>query len=397
MKPPAALKATLQAWKRRFRALGHRTGLPLRGGNSVALYAGGGAILDAIRELIDRACRSVDVEMYIWSDDPVGNDFVDRLLGAIGRGVSVRVVFDAVGCLGATAHLDRLAAGGARVAAFHPVGPWRWRGNPNHRNHRKLVIADDTVAVVSSANVGLEYDPDSNPEAFLDAGVGVKGPAVADLGADFRRVWVMASDEPLPPPAPPRQELRLPGEGVPDLFVQVLSGIERGDRSSIREVYGLLVRTAERELTLVNSYFVPGRGFVKRLCRAARRGVKVTLHLSGRTDQRFVQAATRSTYGRLLRSGVRIFENPVLTLHSKAAWVDGAVLVIGSANIDPRSFLHNLELNLNVHSPALVGALRPEGRPGAGAGEPVDLLTWEARPLPERLLQHAAYLVRYWL
>jgi cardiolipin synthase len=395
--PRTTFRSTLQAWKSRFGNLGHRTGLPVRGGNRVALYSGGGPILDACRQLIDRAERTLDVEMYIWADDPVGNDLVDRLSRAVSRGVEVRAVYDAFGCLGATGHLERLAARGARVAAFHPVGPWRWRGNPNHRDHRKLLVADDTAAVVSSANWGTEYDPDVNPDAFLDAGVGVKGPVVADLAADFRRVWRMVSDEPIPPPAPPRAGLALPGDSTGDVFVQVLSGVERGDRSPIRQVYGMIVRTARKDLTIASAYFVPSRRFVRQLCQAARRGVSVSLLLPGRTDQRFVQAATRSTYSRLLRAGVRIVENPVRTLHAKAAWVDGAVLVIGSANVDPRSFLHNLELNLNIHSPALVDRLGAEGEPMTEHGAALDAVVWEARPLAERFLQHAAYLFRYWL
>ena len=388
--------AAIRAFRRRLASFGGRDAYAPRDGNAVALYVGGGAILEACRELIRSAARTVDIEMYLWSDDAVGNGMVDLLLEAVRRGVTVRAVYDAIGCIGATAHLERLAAGGARVVAFHPFLPWRWRGNPNHRNHRKLLLIDDTAAVLSSANWGLDYAPESNPAAFVDAGLGVAGPVVADLAADFRRIFAIVG-ETLPEPSAPRPGLPPPGEPIGGVTAQVLSGITRGDRNPIRQVYTFLLKTARSEVVIVNAYFVPGRRFVRLLGKAAQRGVSVSLHLPGRTDQRFVQAATRSTYGRLLRAGVQVFESEARAIHAKAAWVDGAILVLGSANIDPRSFVHNLELNLNVHSPYLVTSLAAAGAGSLLSGRAVDLAAWQRRPLATRLLQHLAYQLRAWL
>lgn len=361
----------------------------------MALYLDGGPLLAAARALIGAARRSVDIEMYIWAEDETGLAFAEAVRAALARGVRVRILHDAFGCLGATGHLDRLAEAGAAVEAFHPMshlGP-----RMNRRNHRKLLIVDDTVALLGGANWSNDYDTDRFPDAFFDVGVALEGPVVADLCADFRRVWRTEGRTPLPPPDPPRSDLVPPGACVAGVPVQMVSGYRRGDRSTIRRLYSLLLKSARTEILVANSYFVPGPRLARLFARAARRGVPVTLLLPGESDVPLAALAARATYGRLLASGVRIYEAPGRMVHAKVAVVDREVAVVGTANIDVRSLRYNLELNVNVHHPALARELEERVLSEQREGGEVTLAAWRRRPLAERTLSRILYWLRFWL
>lgn len=384
-------------WGKRLFHFGQREQAPLREGNSASLYEDGGTLLEASRESIRRARRSIDIEMYIWSDDEVGLGFCELLEQSLARGVSVRILYDALGCWNSCAPIEALKGSGATVVAFRPLAPWRIRANPNRRNHRKLLVVDDTVAIVGGANWGSDYDSHSNPESFLDVGIGVAGAVVGDLMSDFRRVWAIATGENLPPPLAPLPDLDPPGKPYREVPMQMVSGIQRGDRSAIRALYGFLIRQARTEVFVANSYFVPGRGLVRQLAQAARANVDITLLLPGHTDMKWVQMAGRATYERLLQGGVKIYERKDRMFHGKVAVVDGQVAVVGSCNIDPRSFRHNLELNLNAWHPELATALRK----GLGAETlsslAMELESFRRRPLRDRIWSRFAYAMKYWL
>lgn len=384
-------------WRERLLAFARREDAPLREGNAVALYGDGGTLLESTREVVRRAQRTLDIEIYYWAADEVGNGLVTLVKEALCRGVLVRVAYDAVGSWQATQHIERLRADGARVCSYRPIAPWRLRGNPNHRNHRKLLIADDTVAVIGSANWAREYDERLTKSAFLDVGLGVSGPTVRDLALDFRRVWERETKERLPPPRDPRPGLLPPGEPFADVPVQMVSGIRRGQRSAIRKLYGLVVRAARSEVLIATPYFVPGLRLLRALARAARRGLRVVIVVPGEIDQPFVRAAARSTYGRLLRAGARVFERPERMIHAKVAVVDGEVAVVGTANIDPRSFLHNLELNLDVHHRELAGLVARFVEEQRERSVEVDAEAHARRPFLVKLWQRFAYALRYWL
>jgi cardiolipin synthase A/B len=384
-------------WRERLLAFARREDAPLREGNSAALYTDGGTLLEATRDVVRAASRTLDVEIYFWAADEVGNGFVTLVKDALCRGVTVRVAYDAVGSWQATQHIERLRTEGARVCSYRPIAPWRLRGNPNHRNHRKLVIADDTVAVIGSANWAREYDERLTPAAFLDVGLGIAGPIVRDLAIDFRRVWERETGERLPPPQEPRPGLLPPGEPFADVPVQMVSGIRRGQRSAIRKLYGLIVRAARSEVLIATPYFVPGLRLLRALSRAARRGLEVVIVVPGEIDQPFVRAAARATYGRLLRAGAHVFERQERMIHAKVAVVDGEVAVVGTANIDPRSFLHNLELNLDVHHRELASRVARYVADQRARSVEVDAEAHARRPFLVKLWQRFAYGLRYWL
>ncbi|MBS1766518.1 MAG: phosphatidylserine/phosphatidylglycerophosphate/cardiolipin synthase family protein [Acidobacteria bacterium] len=393
---PFPLADPVQALRRRlFLRAAHRHGLPVREGNAAAFLPGGDAILDATLALIHGAAKDLRFEMYIWSDDAVGRELAEALKGALARGVAVRGLVDGVGGFGAGRMVAELRRAGADLRWFHPVALWRpklW----NRRNHRKLVIADGCEAIVGSANWGLDYRPTGNPKAFLDAGVILRGRSVADLVDDFAAAWRRSEGE-APPPPPFGGAPIWNGPWKADATVQIVSSAAKGGRARMRRAFRLLLSQVRHELLVANAYFIPGLQVMKRLRRLAQRGLRVVLLLPGESDQPFVQAASRHIYPPLLTGGVRIFERERRMLHAKVAILDQEALFTGSANLDPRSFHLNLELNVLVRQPDIVAEARDGFEAQLPQSQEVQPEAWAARSRLSRAWSWFAYQFRWWL
>lgn len=382
--------------RRLLARLGHRHGLPLREGNAVSLLEDGDAWLAATEALLRGARHHVAFEMYIWADDTVGRRVAALLKAALARGVRVRGVVDALGSHGARALVAEVEAAGAEIQWFHPVGLWRPLRIWNRRNHRKLLVVDGNEALVGSANWGEDYAPGGNAAAFIDLGLALRGPSVADLAEDMTRLWTRCggSGEALgAAPGGPRWA----GPWLEGATIQVVTSLSRMGARAIARHLDLLVRHCRETLWIANAYFLPPRRMVRALARAARRGVDVRLLLPGETDQAFVQAASRHGYGPLLRAGVRTFERQARMLHAKATLVDDGWVVVGTANLDPRSFRHNLEVNLAVQQAALAARMKAVFLAQAGHSHEVELADWRRRNWITRAWGRLAHAFRWWL
>jgi len=310
--------------------------------------------------------------------------------------VAVRGLVDAMGGWGAGAMVAELQAAGADIRWFHPVASWRpalW----NRRNHRKLLISDGAEAVVGSANWGLDYRPSENKAAFLDMGLVLRGPSVPDLVNDFAAAWLRSEHESVPAPEFQEGTPLWTGPWREEALVQVVSSAAPGGRAFLRRHFRLLLSQVRSELLVANAYFIPGLPVMRRLRQLARRGRRVVLLLPGASDQPFVQAASRHIYGPLLASGVRIFERERTMLHAKAALLDGEALFTGSANLDPRSFRLNLELNLLVRQPEIVAEARARFEAQLPLSKEREAAAWIKRPVWARIWSWFAYQFRWWL
>lgn len=389
--PTLGRTAGLWQWLLNF---GRQNRLPLSEGNAVRALVSGDQILDAARQLIDTATSTLHVEIYIWGEDPTGRDLRERLQAAQVRGVQVRCIVDHFGSWEAAAPL---AASGLDLRFYHPIGrrlPWQhW----HRRNHRKLVIADGARAVLGSANWADDYDCSLNAACYRDLGLQVQGPVLKDLETDFRRSWGRAGGASFEGPPAAEQGLPAAEPGwLSDVPIQLVSSLNGGGRSLRRHLL-LVLRQLRQQALIANPYFIPDPQLLRVLLRTARRGVDLDLLVPGNTDHAFAQAASRATFGRLLRAGVRIRERQERMFHAKAALLDEELVVIGSANLDSRSFRHNLELNLLLKSRELVDIFRKAMAPDLAASTPWTLEAWEALPAWRRLLQRFAYLFWWWL
>jgi len=373
--------------------LARRGGSPVIWGNRIALLESGDEAFDSMLAEIRGASRVLAIEMYTWADDRIGRRFAEAVRAKAREGVRALVLVDSFGSLGCGDLMASLEMAGAEVRWFHPLAPWSPAWYPNRRDHRKLVIVDGARAFAGGMNLAEAYTREfAGDRAWTDLAIRVEGPAVRELSRLFVRTWIREGGA-----EASAGDLSTPGRERGGAGVQVVEGTGLLGRRGLRRSYLALVAMARRRILLANAYFAPERPLRRALCRAARRGVKVELLLPGVTDVPMVRWAGRASYGRLLEAGATIREARASVLHAKAAVFDDEVFLAGSANLDHRSFRHNLEVALNVFDPetARQAVAFLEGEL-AGAEE-VTLEAWQGRPARERVLENVAGLLRYWL
>jgi cardiolipin synthase len=347
----------------------------LLSGNSVTVLRDGAQTFPAMFQALRAARRSVCLEYYIFEDVAVdGEHITDLLLERHAAGVDVALIYDAVGSSGTpNAVFEKLKAGGVRVLAFNPVNPLNAHGHwsINDRDHRKILVADDTVAIVGGINMSSTYEsgpavgsggsgPSAGDKPAADKGTGdkaaadkgaywrdtdvqIQGPAAAQLARLFRQHWQQQGGSPGDEVAP-----EVPGGNAGSEVIRIL-GSQPGALAP-RYYAALLsaVRVANQRVWITTAYFVPTHGEMHALIAAARRGLDVRLLVPSEGDSGPALAVQRSTYGALLRAGVKIFERQGVILHTKCVVIDGVWTVIGSSNFDHRSVLFNDEVDAIV-------------------------------------------------
>lgn len=286
-------------------------------GDVVELLDGGKEAFPRMLAAIAAARRFIYLEVYAFSPTGWGDRFITALAAAAARGVQVQVILDGWGSLrGGRQIASRLREAGCRVKIYNrflSLFVLRLR-----RDHRKILLVDDELAYLGGINIADEYASDA-PDGFADLALEIRGAACAELG---RRL---------------RKERRGPWPGPLHIYLSSESGGRR-----LRKRYLKSFASAQRQILVAHAYFLPDRGLVRALRRAARRGVEVKLLLAGRSDVPFARRATLSLHRKLLAAGVQIFEWTRSVLHAKAALVDRQRFLIGSFNLDPLS-LSNLE------------------------------------------------------
>jgi cardiolipin synthase len=364
-------------------------------GNSLRLLRNGAQVFPAWLAAIAAARERISLEMYIFNDDTVGRRFGDALAAAAARGVTVRLLYDFIGCRDASpGFFQRLRQAGVRVVVYHRYHFWRPRfWALFRRNHRKTLVCDGQVAFTGGLNIADEWLPLSEGGGgWKDAVVEVRGPAVAALESVFLETWNRRSSrrfrlDPVGLPRPSR-------EGA--AAVAVVANTELRERFAIRRAALHAVRESRRRIVLANPYFVPDRGVLRALCQAAERGVDVRLLVPEESDSRTLDYAARATFAPLLRAGVRIFQNKAV-VHSKALAVDDDFVSVGSYNLDHRSLAYNLEVVVNALDPTLNAAVAGMLLEDMAEGEEILRDHFEDRSIYARLLERLAYSLRKWL
>lgn len=309
-------------------------------------------LLAAKLRAIDSASSSVCMETFTFRDSDIGRRFRGALASAARRGVSVRLIVDAVGSfgLGRGYFAELLDAGGAM----------RWF-NELHlalftfRDHRKLLVVDDMLAFVGGCNIAPEYDGDGIAAGWRDGGVSVHGPVAATLSQEFGHQWERATGHSWTfPPGGVRDEAAEGfGREVEALFIKPGFG-----RNPLRDALRHDLATA-KSVEIVAAYFLPSHRLRQELERAAARGARVRLLLAGKSDVPLMKLTSRSLYSRLLRRGQEIWEYQPQVLHAKLIVIDDIVFV-GSSNLDPRSLRINFEIMLRIQDGVMAEAAREQ-------------------------------------
>lgn len=329
------------------------------GGNRARLLPDSNATIEAIIADIEAAEETVHLTFYIWLPDHNGLKMVEALKRATARNVTCRAMADGLGSrtLIESKHWKAMKSAGVHLGIALPMGIpilRSLRGRVDLRNHRKIVVIDNRITYCGSQNCA---DPEFLVKArfapWVDVMVRFEGPIARQNQHLFASDWMAEMDEDLTPflrqPLPP---------GELGLTAQVIGTGPTVRHSAIPEVFQSLMYAARRELFITTPYYVPNESMQAALCASARRGVKTTIIFPARNDSWIVGAASRSYYSDLLAAGVGIFEYEGGLLHAKTLTLDGEVTLIGSANMDRRSFDLNYENNILVCDPALTAALR---------------------------------------
>jgi cardiolipin synthase len=373
------------------RALAAAGAPPPRTGNRVTFVSGGDEAYEAVISLVSSAKDHVHAQFFILDVDVVGKRFIQALAAKAREGVRVRLLLDAVGSWRALRGIVRpLREAGGEVVAFLPAFPLHRRWSAHLRNHRKLLIADGRKAFTGGMNIGKKYmGPRTTKAQWRDRAVVIEGPALADLQALFLDDWAFATEETSPPgdlfPAP----RRFPDGDPPTCVLQVAAaGPDRQSRPIYEGVFAAF-SAARRRIWIETPYFVPDDGIGAAMRNAALRGVDVRLIVPGTSDLRIVTLAGRSYFDEMMASGVKVYLYRPTNLHAKVLVVDDAIGVIGSPNVDIRSFFLNFELGLFLYDRPQVEALAEGFREDLSRAEPVDPERFARRPRTVQLLEDA--------
>jgi cardiolipin synthase len=365
-------------------------------GNRLEPLIDGDQAFPAMLEAIDRATSYIHLETYILADDDVGRLFSRALCARARAGVAVRVLFDSFGSFRLSSqYIQQLKDCGVEVVEFRPLRKHWFSRLGFRRDHRKVLVVDGAIGFTGGLNVSSDYASLTyESKGWRDTHVRVEGPLVAELEALFRASWQRSGGTPYPAYAVSRSPAAPAGE---DTVVAAVIASDGGHRSVIRSHYLHAILSARETIFIANAYFVPDRGLLRALKRAAARGVRVALIAPSESDVPLVQRASEYLFDSLLRRGIEIYLWPRTHMHAKTAVVDGIWSVIGTYNLDSVSLFQNHELVIESVSPRFGARMNEQFERDRRECVKLGLGAWRRRPARRRFVEWLAYRLRRWL
>lgn len=359
-------------------------------GNQCALFFDGKSKFESLFRDIDGARQSIDLQYYIMKPDEVGWALLNRLGKAAARGVAVRMLVDAVGGRYLSQReFQFLQNAGVRVAIFFPSLLKLINFRMNYRNHRKLVIIDQQISYIGGFNVGDEYaGKDRYFGRWRDTHLRIQGTASADLQIRFLKDWLYASGDD-PSEQPDVISFPMPGG---DVGLQLVTSGPDTQFHNIKYAMINLISSAERTIYIQTPYLVPDAAVMDVLTAKLIAGCEVNIMLPDRLDHPVIYWATMSYAGELLRAGARVYCYNAGFLHAKVLIVDELVSIVGSANMDERSFSLNFEASEVIYNRRINAQLRAQFQKDIEESTLVTKESYEQRPLMQRIKEPVARL-----
>jgi cardiolipin synthase len=359
----------------------------LHHGNKVTVFTNGSTFYPAMLSAISEATRSINMELYIFQPGRIADQFVNELSAKARQGVTVTIVIDAIGSLSLWGRpVRRLRKAGCRIESYQRLR-WYSLARLNNRTHRELLIVDGRVAFVGGAGIAdwWAYPTFKRMrwhKPWRDTMARIEGPVVAALQGVAAENWLECCGEILTGPAY-FPSLRTVGDTT--AFVIKSSPSDRATAS--RVTFQTLMEASDHSIHISTPYFLPDRSLRRALVDTARRGVRIMVIVPGRkTDQRWVRLASRRMWGHLLEAGIRIFEYRQTMTHMKVLIADELWSVLGTTNIDNRSFEHNDEVNVAMRDRELAARLLRDYERDLADSEEMTLARWRRRPIWERIV-----------
>ncbi|WP_295791310.1 cardiolipin synthase [Mucilaginibacter sp.] len=364
---------------------------PLTGDNEVKLLLNGEEKFREVIQALKDAKHHIHIEYYIFENDAIGNTIKDVLIQKATQGVQVRFIYDDFGSRSIRHNLVKeLIAGGVQAYPFYKILFIALSNRTNYRNHRKIIVIDGCTAFIGGINVSDRYINNQGKKQVFwrDTHVRINGPGVYYLQYLFICDWNFAADQKLPIQSEYFCSTKSKhGKAI----VQIAASGPDSDTPTI--MFSLLqtIGMAQEELLITSPYFIPGESILNALSVAALSGVKIKLLVPNKSDSAFINAAARSYYGDILDTGAEIYLYKKGFVHAKTIVSDSKLAIVGSANMDHRSFELNFEVNSMIYDDKVALQLRDAFYNDIKDAVKINPKTWAKRTLfkqlPEKLIR----------
>jgi len=361
---------------------------PLTRRNSIKLLINGEEKFPEVLEALRSAKDHIHIEYYIYEQDEIGEQIENILIEKAKEGVKVRFIYDDFGSPKIKKKTEqKMRDAGIEIYPFQKVLFYLLANRLNYRNHRKIIVIDGKTAFTGGINVSDKYINNKPGKLFWrDTHLRIDGPGVFYLQYLFLTDWNFCSGKTLVPEEP---QFPVPSTKKDDRFLQVAASGPDSAQPSV--LFSLLqsIYLAKKEILISTPYFIPGDSILEALRISALSGISVKLLVPGVCDSKLVNAASKSHYEDLLCAGVDIYMYQKGFIHAKTLVADGNLSIIGTANMDYRSFELNFEVNVLVYDREFAEKLRDVFFKDIASAEKIDKDEWCNRPaykqLPERI------------
>ena len=347
--------------------------------NKVIALQNGEEKFPEVKKALQSAKVFIHIEYYVFEDGQIGNELADILIQKAGEGVEIRVIFDDYGSKGSSSMFKRMRKAGIKTCAFHKAYIYNFTQRITYRDHRKIIIVDGKVGFLGGINVADRYinNGDDNKFYWRDMHLKIEGEAVKSIQQYFISNWNFCSGEKLEVSRKFFPEL----EKTPDTdkLVQIVGGGPDYPRSSLMLSVFAAIAEAKHTIYITTPYFIPNETLQNALIRAAVSGKDVCLLVPDKSDTKLVNYASQFYFQQMLQAGVRIFRYQKGFVHAKALVVDDDFSMVGSANMDLRSFEVNFEINAIVYSEEFNTHLKEVFANDLKDSEEIDKEEWSKR------------------
>jgi cardiolipin synthase len=364
---------------------------PLTGDNEVTLLLNGEQKFPEVILALKAAKHHIHMEYYIFENDDIGNQVKDILIQKVAEGIKVRFIYDDFGSRSIRKNIvPELLAGGVEAYPFYKILFIALSNRTNYRNHRKIIVIDGCTGFIGGINVCDRYiNGRGKKQVFWrDTHVRINGPCVYYLQYLFICDWNFCAD----------QKLKIEEEFFCSAksknghaIVQIAASGPDSDNPTIMFSLIQAIGMANDELLITSPYFIPGESILNALSVAALSGVKVKLLVPDKSDSAFINAAARSYYSEMLEDGIEVYLYKKGFVHAKTMVADGELAIVGSANMDHRSFELNFEVNSMIYDTQIAGQLRDAFYDDIKDAVKLNPKTWAKRTLfkqlPEKLVR----------
>ncbi|HEU5399936.1 MAG TPA: phospholipase D-like domain-containing protein [Terriglobales bacterium] len=368
------------------------TGARITHANSIEPIANGNNFYEAELDAIHKAQATINMEAYIFQRGDISRRVLAALTERARAGVQVRIVVDAMGSFSTPKrYFSDLRKAGGKMEFYHPLR-WNTWMKTNNRTHREMLIVDAATAFVGGAGIADHWYLDRPPKhpRWRDEMFRVRGEAVRSIEGVFLENWLEASGELI------AGEKFFPSEaeaGKTTILVMPSSPSEGGSTPA-RVLFQTLMASAHKTIQITTPYFLPDKSLTRDLLGARKRGVTVRILVpGGKSDHLMTRSSSRGSYGPLLESGVEIYEYQPSMIHAKIMVIDGLWSIVGTTNMDNRSFGLNDEVNLAALDPQLASNLEQQFEQDLAKSQRQTYERWKSRPLWERFTEWLGWFI----